>query len=467
MLGTASTRERSVSLLLLNSNAGMYDTFRSQRTTTSSPSTTSISTYNSPLFDAFPPPVPPLPKGASRRPAAPADVADVFSARPSISDDKPLPAIGDTERRSEATDISDDQSLVMVNPPHERRSRSPSPTQTVKEHPVKHPKVPTRSKRRSMSVSDAELKKAMAIGASPSPLRITTDARALEGSPGWGMRLEGIMSQFRGELEQLESRSTSLDLRDPTTPSKRPLAPRSQSDTITPLYAPPTNRPVPRTALTAPPEFGTPAVTLQTATGGEESLMDAGSSTPNSAVEASVSPTRSYLNIPSRSRTGSNAGSFQRSANLKYGPRSPQVRYGGPSLHHVPSVTRESNRLRVQHRSTASASEPSLIPDRDEGRVCEPHSVPFPTRTLLLTPIQCPVYPRLRSKTSRRMTLRRDGSHYAVRLGDRRKAVTSTIEGRSLPVGGGPKMRSSCRRTRLRSGSVDSKSWCGVEPRTA
>ncbi|KAM5530981.1 hypothetical protein V8D89_015363 [Ganoderma adspersum] len=369
MLGTASTRERSVSPALLNSNAGMYDTFLLQRTITSSPSTTSISTYNSPLFDAFPPPVPPLPKGASRRPAAPADVADVFSARPSISDDKLLLAIGDTERRSEATYISDDQSLVMVNPPHEHRSRSPSPTQTVKERPVKHPKVPTRSKRRSMSVSDAELKKAMAIGASPSPLRIATDARALEGSPGWGMRLEGIMSQFRGELEQLESRSTSLDLRDPTTPSKRPLAPRSQSDTITPLSVPPTNRPMPRTALTAPPEFGTPAVTLQTATGGEENLMDAGSSTPNSAVEPSVSPARPSLNTPSRSRTGSNAGSFQRSANLKYGPRSPQARYGGPSLHHVPSVTRESNRLRVQHRSTASASEPSLIPDRDEGRV--------------------------------------------------------------------------------------------------
>ncbi|KAI1794173.1 hypothetical protein LXA43DRAFT_971422 [Ganoderma leucocontextum] len=358
MLGTATTRERS-------------------RTLTSSPSTASISTYNSSsLFDAFPPPVPPLPKGASRRPAAPADVADVFSVRPS-SDDKPLPAIGDSERRSEAIDMSDDQSLVLVYPPT-HRSRSPSPTQTVKERTVKHPKVPSRSKRRSMSVSDAELKKAMAIGASPSPLRITTDSRALEGSPGWGMRLEGIMSQFRGELEQLESRSTSLDLRDPTTPSKRPLAPRSHSDTITPLSAPPTSRSIPRTAMTAPPELTTPAVTLQTVTGGEENLMDAGSSAPNSAVEAPVSPLRSSLNTPSRSRTGSNAGTFQRSANLKYGPRSPQARYGGPSLHHVPSVTRESNRLRVQHRSTASASEPSLVPDRDESRVCEPPSAFLP-----------------------------------------------------------------------------------------
>ncbi len=29
----------------------------------------------------------------------------------------------------------------------------------------------------------------------------------------------------------------------------------------------------------------------------------------------------------------------------------------------------------MQHRSTASASEPSLIPDRDEGRVCEQNTV--------------------------------------------------------------------------------------------
>ncbi|KAI0645547.1 hypothetical protein C8Q79DRAFT_1010490 [Trametes meyenii] len=356
MLGSSSTRERS-------------------RTITSSPSTTSIATYsNSPLFDAFPPPVPPLPKDASRMPG-PLDAVDVFTEPPRASSDKPLPAINPGDRRSTATDISDDMSMVMVNPPSAQRSRSPSPTHTVKERPGKHVKAPSRSKRRSMSVSDAEIKKVMAAGGSPSPLRMSADNKALEGSPGWGSRLEGIMSQFRGELLHLEPISTSLDLKDPTTPSKRPLASRSQSDSITPLSAPPTGRPTPKTAISLPPDIGTPAVTLHSASGAEESLVNAGASTSSqkSSVDSPIIPPRtSSLNTPLRSRAGSNAGSFQRGTNLKYGPRSPvPPRASGPSLHHAHSASRDSNRLRVQHRSTASASEPSLVPDREDGRVCE------------------------------------------------------------------------------------------------
>ncbi|KAH9858835.1 hypothetical protein C2E23DRAFT_880256 [Lenzites betulinus] len=356
MLGASSTRDRS-------------------RTLTSSPSSASIATYsNSPLFDAFPPPVPPLPKDTSRM-SAPVDASDVFTAPPRASSDKPLPAINHGDRLSIATDIYD-ESLVMVNRPSEQRSRSPSPTQTVKGRSEKFVMAPNRTKRRSMSVSDAELKKVMSAGAgaSPSPLRISTDQRALDG--GWGSRLEGFMSQFKGELLHLDPISTSLDLDDPTeTPSKRPLASRSQSDTIAPLSAPPTGRPPPKTAVSLPPDIGTPAVTLQTAAGGEESLVNArssSSSTHTSSIEGPIVPPRSSsLSTPLRPRAGSNAGSFQRGTNLKYGPRSPPPRAGGPSLHHAHSASRESNRLRVQHRSTASASEPSLIPERDEGRASE------------------------------------------------------------------------------------------------
>lgn len=348
----------------------------SQRTLTSSPSTTSIATYSSsPLFDAFPPPVPPLPKDATKKAGpAPADAADVFSTPSTSGEEKPLPVISnDQDRRMSMSDTDDDQSVVMVNPPGQR-SRSPSPTQTVKERPGKHVKAPSRSKRRSMSVSDAELKKAMGSGVASTPLRISTDTKALEGSPGWGTRLEGIMSQFRGELQTLESRSTSLDLRDPTTPSRRPLNVRAQSDDmVAPLSAPPTFRPTPRAANSLPLELTTPAVTLQTVSGGEESLVNAGpSSNPQSPVDAPIVPPRTSSLTPLRSRVGSNAG-YSRSPNLKYGPRSPPTRFNGSSLlHHAHSASRDSNRLRVQHRSTASASEPSLVPDRDEGRVCEP-----------------------------------------------------------------------------------------------
>ena len=268
-------------------------------------------------------------------------------------------------------------SMVMVTAPSSRpRSRSPSPTRTVKERPGKHSRVQSRSKRRSMSVSDVELKKVMSAGASPSPLRISTDTKPMEASPGWGMRLEGIMSQFRGELQQFDSRSASLDLLDPTTPSKRPLATRSHSDTITPLSAPPTTRPIPRSAASLPTDVGTPtpAVMLQTAAGGEENLVNAGPSSPTASIstEAPIVPPRSSsLNTPVRPMSGSNAAAFQRSANLKYGPRSPPPRGPGASLNHIHSTSRDANRLRVQHRSSASASEPSLIPDRDDGRARE------------------------------------------------------------------------------------------------
>ncbi|CDO69361.1 hypothetical protein BN946_scf184961.g3 [Trametes cinnabarina] len=354
MLGASSTRERS-------------------RTITTSPSSASIATYsNSPLFDAFPPPVPPLPKDASRIPTS-LDPSDVFTAPPRASSDKPLPAINQSDRHSAGIESDDDQSMVMVNRPSRQRSRSPSPTQTVKERPGTHVKAPSRSKRRSMSVSDAELKKVMAAGASPSPLRMSTDTKALDSSPGWGSRLEGIMSQFKGELLHLEPISTSLDLHDPTTPSKRPLAPRSHSDSITPLSSSSGSRPTPKAAVSLPPDLGTPAVTLQTANGGEEALVNAGSSTAaSSPVEGPIVPLRtSSLSTPLRARAGSNAGNLTRGTNLKFGPRSPPPRAGGPSLHHVHSPSRDANRLRVQHRSTASASEPSLVPDRDDGRACE------------------------------------------------------------------------------------------------
>lgn len=41
----------------------------------------------------------------------------------------------------------------------------------------------------------------------------------------------------------------------------------------------------------------------------------------------------------------------------------------GSLLPHSPTASRDADRLRVHHRSTASTSEPSLIPERDDGRV--------------------------------------------------------------------------------------------------
>ncbi|KAH9931131.1 uncharacterized protein BXZ73DRAFT_90208 [Epithele typhae] len=295
MLGTSSARERS-------------------RTLTSSPSTTSIASYsNSPLFDAFPllcPRCPRTPLGCMYR--ALWIRGTCFPSPPGArTRSRSLPS----SRRpsTDSGDFSDDQSVVLVAAPSGSRSRTPSPTRTVKERPGRHVKTPSRgSKRRSMSVSDVEIKKIMGAGAgaSPSPLRMSADGKMHEGSPGWGSRLEGIMSQFRGSCSS----------------STRPV--------------PRTVRPHPKSAASLPVDLGTPAVTLQTTTGGEENLVNAGPSSPSAAP---------------------------RLGNLRYGPRSPPPVRGSA----IAATTREGNRLRVQHRSTASASEPSLVPERDEPRTRE------------------------------------------------------------------------------------------------
>ena len=307
-------------------------------------------------------------------------------------------------------------------------------------------------------MSDVELKKVMSAGAAPSPLRLSTDVKPVESSPGWGSRLEGLMSHFTSELQQFDTRSASLDLLDPTTPSKRPAAPRSQSDTITPLSAPPTTRPTPKQANSLPIDPGTPAVTLQTAAGGQESLVNAGTSSPTTATpsEAPIIPPRSSsLNTPLRPMPASNTTSFQRSTNLKYGPRSPPPRAGGATLNHIQSMSRDANRLRVQHRSTASASEPSLIPvDRDDGR---PSEYLWPVRSsqvVSCTLFQCPGSQLRRSKTSRQTISSLRATPCVTRPLPRgkRKPEISTTEAKSWLHVVGQRTKSSCRRTRSLSG---------------
>ncbi|TFY55545.1 hypothetical protein EVJ58_g8172, partial [Rhodofomes roseus] len=229
MLGQSSTRERA-------------------RTITSSPSTTSVASYPStPLMDAFTPPVPPIPPKHRQNFASPrADPSDVFSDASSLN--KSLP--------SAPSDV-DDLSVVMIDEPPPR-SRSPSPTTTLRQRPTsasKHARTASRgNKRRSMSVSDADLKKVMAAaqGAGPSTPGACIWRRPSAGDTGTG----------------------TLDLRDPTTPARRPAlaALRAQSDGAAnkeDTSSRPTLRPIASSPATAP----TPTFNLQPAeatTSGEE-----------------------------------------------------------------------------------------------------------------------------------------------------------------------------------------------------
>ncbi|KZT10625.1 uncharacterized protein LAESUDRAFT_720978 [Laetiporus sulphureus 93-53] len=363
MLGSPNTRERS-------------------RTINSSPSTTSVASYPStPLMDAFTPPVPPIPpKYVSPRP----DPVDLFSDTSSGDVHKVL-ATAPSSSNSRSSDLSD-QSLVLVEVGVlQNRSRSPSPTTTLRQRPsdagasARHIRAASRSKRRSMSVSDADLKKLMGMGAPMGHLSgegHRTDALGL----GLDTALNGIMTDFRGELSQLDPISAApLDLQYLSTSARRPqLATlRARSDGVAARSQPVDNsRPLSKHASSSPADIPapTPTVTLQPA---ESSVCSSSAlSSPDTPSPIDSFPPRSsssqgYSQMTLRSRSGSSSMVPPRTASLKYAPRSPSVRKGS-SHSHTHSRSRDADRLRVHHRSTASTSEPSLVPEsyRDElGRV--------------------------------------------------------------------------------------------------
>ncbi|THH27852.1 hypothetical protein EUX98_g6347 [Antrodiella citrinella] len=349
MLGSSSsTRERS-------------------RTITSS---NSGSSYSAPaVYDTFPPPVPPLPsKELRHRPSAASDAADVFGSSTirRLSDvQKPLPLIFNGGDATGESGDEVDKSMVIVK----ERNHTPSPTSTVTHDSSKMPGIApvARKKRRSMSVSDAELKRAMtAASATNAPLRRSGEPKRSEDTTGWANALSGMLSDFKGETSLLD-----LDLRDPSTPARR-QAYRTKSDKTS--TSPSQDiRPTVKPYSSAPIERA-PSLSIQSSSGTEESLFNAVLNSPAtspSPPNEPIIPIRksSLQNSPIRTAAGSAGAAQARSPGLRYGPRSPPGR-GGPNFPPVTSPTRSANRLRAQHRSTASSSEPSLVPTRrDDGRV--------------------------------------------------------------------------------------------------
>jgi len=181
---------------------------------------------------------------------------------------------------------------------------------------------------------------------------------------GWDVSLNGIISDFKGELSQLDPVSpSSLDLRDPSTPARRVAHQRAMAVDVV-LSPSPSNKSFPSSPVAAT----TPTVTLQLASEVEEM---SGKSCPSSPIRESTSiaapivpPRVSSLIAPIHSTPSSPRGSKQTLSPL----RSRNVNsFGGLGTHVNPS-SRDSSRLRIQHRSTASSSEPSLIRDVPESR---------------------------------------------------------------------------------------------------
>ncbi|KAK0461134.1 uncharacterized protein EV420DRAFT_1331494 [Desarmillaria tabescens] len=302
--GTGTVRERS-------------------KTDASSPSSSSS------LFQPLTPPVPPIPSEYQRSTPVGSPIADVFTSSPKESapapspspTSKPLPPI-----MGQPVDLDDDQSMVLV----ERVTQTPSPEKTQS-------KGTSFSKRRSMSVSDVELKRSVTAPPEQSPIPKTPETK--RGTGADDPSYNGILNDFKGELSQLESTSNSLDLRDPSTPARRAAYLRSKTDGLVSSGRSETSTLTKHASLTAP------TLTLQLDES-EESKTNLLSPSPI------VPPRTSSLQMPARSGIGPTSYN------------SPRGRGSSP-LRGTPG----SRGLRGMHRSTASSSEPSLIPDGDGTRI--------------------------------------------------------------------------------------------------
>ncbi|TFY78741.1 hypothetical protein EWM64_g5270, partial [Hericium alpestre] len=236
---------------------------------TDASSSSNLSTMSS---SSTAPPVPPVPK--EHRTPFQSPVSDVFSSPWSPPDQfKPLPPLHPEDRKSKNENVDevafDDQSLIMVERPSVSvsRVRSRSPDKTIKSKSDPASKVSSHIKRRSMSVGDAELKRAMTAASASTPL--PSSRKHSEESEGWDHTMKGILSDFKGQLSQLDPISTSLDLHVPVTPERRHKIDlhRAHSE-LPPSLA--IGRPDRlRHAATAPPlsapplSVGTPIVTLE------------------------------------------------------------------------------------------------------------------------------------------------------------------------------------------------------------
>ncbi|TFK53596.1 hypothetical protein OE88DRAFT_1733496 [Heliocybe sulcata] len=370
----AMSSVRAKTSALLGKMWGGQGTMRERSKTDAS--STNIPSFDSKGSNLSSPPMPPIPK-EYKRPTVASPVNDVFmESRQSSSDrSKPLPPISTLQ--SAFGDDADDASMVIIDSSTLRKVRSPSPERTIKSKPL--PRSPGHSKRRSMSVGEAELRQVMAYASSPTPLP-TVDDKKNEDGLGWDPSVYDF-----GDLSQFDSHA-SLDLQDPARTVKRSsgLARSKTEATSIARTSTETERPHPKQSSSWPMRLDTPAVTLDTPAPGTPTLTLEPASLGESSGSGPLSPTSTLgrtsidtANAPSRSgthgtparsrsRSGSSPmGPARHSQGPRYGPRMARSRDSGLSgslLQHAHSSSRDSSRLRSQHRSTASSSEPSLVP---------------------------------------------------------------------------------------------------------
>lgn len=233
----------------------------------------------------------------------------------------------------------------------------PIPTKAEKAEQVEPPLSPvsvSTIKRRSLSVGQNDFGTITASSKSAhSPHQaIETIRPSTRGSDD--SALHGILDEFRGQLSQLSDPvQGSLDLHDPSTPARQLAYRQKQGRTAT--------LPVERPLGPRPDSHKSSATSSIASKPSSPEISDVFSTPPPQSVL--IPPRSSSLQTPMRTPLSSGGPpnsrlnstrlgvSTLRSQTSPVGLLSPQVRDGG--------------RLRVLHRSTASSSEPSLIPEQD------------------------------------------------------------------------------------------------------
>ncbi|KAF4598097.1 hypothetical protein EYR38_006491 [Pleurotus pulmonarius] len=302
------------------------NTVRERSKTDATPPTTPSSVFFTNPF-ANSPPVPPLPPGIQQTPIRAREESPSRIGSPDLS--KPLPPIigasptkadPEHEEEEEDDDDIDDKSMVFVEksirgPSPElapRPRRAPSPEPVTHDKSTDTTKTSVHNKRRSMSVSEFELKTAMAASSSVTPLPTPSRSTSKKEGPkqNWDDSLHGILDDFKGQLSQLDpfSTSSSLDLKDPSTPARRAAYTRSHTDRIN---AREDIRLLPQKAKTAPSSFALPTVKLSQS----EVLHD---EPPSPTTSPIIPPRTSSLYTGVRSATsGSDRADLEKSVTLR------------------------------------------------------------------------------------------------------------------------------------------------------
>jgi PH/SEC7 domain-containing protein len=293
-------------------------------------------------------PLPPLPVLNERR-GAPmlSPISDIFSTT--------------TTPTSPTTPTTTRHGTRKPLPLLQRTEETDNPTTVVVKKPRALPKIPispSATTQRSLSVRDADDK----VTASPAPAVadvVAGDHKPKENAAGWeDNSLHGLLDVFKGELSTLDPVSpASLDLRDPSTPTRKLFYQSQANDLVLSAHE------IQGGGVGGERDEGVRSPPISVPATPSRSVEQEDKSAP----AAIIPPRSSSLQSPVYSIGSGSHATSSRQASYQLSPLRLRT---GPAAAVTPG-----KHLRAVHRSSASSSEPSLIPTSDESRVCEQHSL--------------------------------------------------------------------------------------------